>query len=162
VLAYQSDPRYLRFYPIDSRDEIAVRAFVLKLVDQQTEQPRQKYQFAVLLKESGRLIGNAGIRMRTPGVVTADMGYEIAPDEWGRGYASEAARAVLNFGFRELRLHRVWAECIAGNAASERVLQKLGMRLEGRLRENEFFKGRWWDTLIYAILVQEWIGSQRA
>ena len=60
------------------------------------------------------------------------------------------------FGFGELKLHRLWATCLADNTASARVLEKLGMQLEGRLRENEWFKGRWWDTLHYAILEQEW------
>jgi RimJ/RimL family protein N-acetyltransferase len=53
-------------------------------------------------------------------------------------------------------MHRIWAGCLAENTASARVLEKLGMRLEGRLRDNEFFKGSWWDALIYAILDHEW------
>ena len=86
------------------------------------------------------------------------MGYEIAPEHWGQGYATEAARAILAFGLRELRLHRVWASCVADNLGSARVLTRLGMRLEGRLREAEFYKGRYWDTLIFAILKDEWQG----
>jgi RimJ/RimL family protein N-acetyltransferase len=57
-----------------------------------------------------------------------------------------------------LHVHRIWAGCIADNAASTRVLEKLGMQLEGRLREKEHFKGRWWDTLVYAILEDDWKG----
>jgi ribosomal-protein-alanine N-acetyltransferase len=53
-------------------------------------------------------------------------------------------------------LHRVWSWCVADNTGSVHVLEKLGMRQEGRLRENEFYKGRWWDTLMYAILAEEW------
>ena len=82
----------------------------------------------------------------------ADIGYELAPDQWGRGYATEAARAIVAFGFTELRLHRISAWCIAENTASAHVLEKIGMWLEGRLRENEYFKDRWWDTLLYAML----------
>lgn len=79
-----------------------------------------------------------------------------AASYWGLGYASEAARAMLAFGFNEIELHRIWAQCNAENQASWRVLEKLGMRLEGRLRQDDFFKGRWWDDLIYAILENEW------
>jgi RimJ/RimL family protein N-acetyltransferase len=160
VLAYHNDPRYLRFYPQESEGEYPVRAFVQRFVDQELESPRQKFQLAVCLAGSGQLIGNAGVRLgglgpRQPESRQGDIGYEIAPAFWGQGYATEAARAMLDFGFTNLRLHRIWARCLAENTASQRVLEKLGMRLEGRLRQDEYFKGRWWDTLIYAILEDE-------
>jgi RimJ/RimL family protein N-acetyltransferase len=156
VLAYQSDPRYLRFYHWTERNETDVRGFVRMFLRQQQEQPRQKYQLAIVLQANGRLIGNCGVRIRDGASRHGDIGYEIAADEWGHGYATEAARAMMAFAFGELKLHRLWATCLAENTASARVLEKLGMQLEGRLRENEWFKGRWWDTLHYAILEQEW------
>lgn len=152
VLAYQSDPRYLRYYAWTSRSEAEVRAFVQLFLDQQVQQPRLKYQFAIVLPDEGRLIGNCGIRRQTIDATEADMGYELAPDYWGRGYATEAARALVAFGFGTLGVHRISAHCIAENTASAHVLEKLGMRREGHLRETAFFKGRWWDTLIYGML----------
>jgi RimJ/RimL family protein N-acetyltransferase len=146
----------LRYYEWSSRAEEEVRQFVQAFIDQQNERPRTMFQFAVTLEPEGRLIGNCGIRKRTSEAFEADMGYEIDPDFWGNGYATEAARAVLAFGFEQLALHRVWANCIAENRASAHVLEKIGMQLEGRLRENVRMKGRWWDTLIYAILDREW------
>jgi len=91
----------------------------------------------------------------------ADIGYELSPRQWSRGYATEVARAVVRFGFTELGLHRVWLTCIVDNVGSARVLEKLGMRLEGRLRDKEYFGGRWWDTLLYAILEDEWREQQQ-
>jgi ribosomal-protein-alanine N-acetyltransferase len=88
-----------------------------------------------------------------------DIGYELSPVHWGHGYATEAARAIVRFGFTELHLHRVWSWCIADNVGSARVLEKIGMRREGRLRDKEYFKGSWWDTLFYAILEEEWRGQ---
>jgi RimJ/RimL family protein N-acetyltransferase len=85
-----------------------------------------------------------------------DIGYELSPKHWGRGYATEAARAIVRFGFTELKLYRIWSWCIADNVGLARVLEKVGMRLEGRLRDKEYLKGRWWDTLLYAILEHEW------
>ena len=76
----------------------------------------------------------------------------------GKGYATEATRSIVEFGFQELKLHRVSSWCIADNVASARVLEKVGLRQEGRLRENEYFKGRWWDTLLYGLLDSEWRG----
>jgi RimJ/RimL family protein N-acetyltransferase len=156
VLAYQSDPRYLRFYHWTHRTEEDARAFVRMFLDQQAETPRRKYQLAVVLRAKGRLIGNCGIRLNAPETRAADIGYELDPRYWGHGYATEAARAIVAFGFEQLGLHRVWSWCIADNVGSARVLEKLGMRREGRLRDHEWFKGRWWDTLLYAILEDEW------
>jgi RimJ/RimL family protein N-acetyltransferase len=156
VLAYQSHPLYLRYYSWTHRTEQDVRAFVRMFLAQRAEEPRTKFQLAITLAPDGQLIGNAGIRLKTPNDREADMGYELDPRYWGCGYATEAADALLAFGFRELKLHRVWAQCIAENAASAHVLEKIGMRLEGRLRENEWMKDRWWDTLLYAILEREW------
>jgi ribosomal-protein-alanine N-acetyltransferase len=157
VLAYQSDPRYLRFYPWTERTAEDVHAFVQKLVDQQRQQPRHRFQFAIVLPaERGHLIGNCGLRQDSPDARQADIGYELDPAYWGHGYATEAAQAMLRFGFEDRGVHRIWAHCIAENGASARVLEKIGMKLEGRQREHQWFKGRWWDRLLYAILEQEW------
>jgi len=155
VLTYQRDERYLRFYRWTQRTEEEVRAFVGMFVAQQQEQPRTKFQLAVCSQADGLLIGNSGIRMQHAGATEADIGYELAPEHWGRGYATEAARAILAFGLKELKLHRVWAHCITDNVASANVLEKLGMRIEGRQRENQWFKERWWDTLLYGVLDRE-------
>ncbi|RME98129.1 MAG: N-acetyltransferase [Chloroflexi bacterium] len=156
VLAYQVDPRYLRFYPWTQRTRQDVAEFVQMFISQQKQRPRTKFQLAVELKETRQLIGNCGIRMAFANAHQADIGYELAPEQWGCGYATEAARTMLRFGFTELGVHRIWSWCIAENTGSVRVLEKLGMRLEGRLRDNEYFKGRWWDTLQFAILEHEW------
>jgi RimJ/RimL family protein N-acetyltransferase len=66
----------------------------------------------------------------------------------------------VRFGFTELGLHRIWSWCIADNLGSAHVLEKVGMRLEGRQRDKEHFKGRWWDRLLYAILQDEWRAQQ--
>jgi RimJ/RimL family protein N-acetyltransferase len=161
VLAYQSDPRYQRYYERGERTAGDARAFVRMFIAQQEERPRRKWQLAIVLPEEGCLIGNCGIRT-DPARREADIGYELDPRYWGHGYATEAARALLRFGFDNLGLHRITAWCIAENTASARVLERLGMRCEGRLRENEWMQGRWWDTLAYAILDREWRAREEA
>ena len=156
VLEYQRDPLYLRFYPWEDRDEPDVRGFVDMFRDWQSEQPRRRFQLAITLREDGRLIGNCGLRRKPENEWEADIGYELCPQSWGHGYATEAARAMIDFGFQDLGLRRISSWCIADNVPSVRVLQRLGFKLEGRLRRNEFFKGRWWDTLLYALLADEW------
>ncbi len=153
VLAYQRDPRYLRLYEWADRTPAAVQAFVQMFVDQQHAQPRTRFQLAVTLRATGELIGNCGIRRDSPMSHEAEIGYEIAPDQWGRGYASEAVAAIVGFGIETLRVHRITAWLVADNVASARVLEKNGFQLEGRLRDKEMYKGRYWDVLMYARLV---------
>jgi RimJ/RimL family protein N-acetyltransferase len=140
VLAYQSDPRYLRFYSCEGRTEEEVRAFVGMLLARQAAQPRYKFELVIETKPEGRLIGNCGVRLAAPGARIADIGYELNPDEWGRGYATEAARAILAFGFSTFPLLRVWASCVVENTASAHVLAKLGMDRAPRLRERRYFR----------------------
>ena len=156
MLAYQSEAHYLKYSPWTHRTAEEVRNLVRGFVEWQGERPRTNYQLAITLQGESRLIGNCGIRMEGADSWQANIGYEIAPGYWGEGYASEAARAMIAFGFEELRLHRIWARCVAENVASYRVLEKAGMRREGRLLEEEWMKGRWWDKLVYGILDHEW------
>lgn len=156
VMAYQSDPQYLRYYEWVERTEEEVQAFVQRFLDWQVEKPRLKYQFAITLPGEARPIGNCGVRLGEVGAQIGELGYEIAPRHWGRGYATEAAGAIMRFGFEELGLHRIWGQTVAENVASQQVMKKLGMRAEGCLREAQWYKGRWWDTVIYGILDTEW------
>lgn len=156
VLAYQQDDRYLRYYPWTERTEGDARSFVQTFIEWQCEVPRRRFQLAVTLKDFGTLIGNCGIRRKPDSGWEADIGYELAPEYWGQGYATEAARALVHFGFGGLGLERISSWCIADNAASARVLERLGFRQEGRLRSSEYFKGRWWDTLLFALLKRDW------
>jgi len=77
-------------------------------------------------------------------------------EHWGNGYAFEAAQAMVAFAYSDLGVHRVWSWCVADNLRSAHLLEKLGMQLEGRLRDNEYYKERWWDTLVYGMLENEW------
>lgn len=156
TLAYQSNPLYLRYYAWTQRTEDDARAFIGMFLAQQAEQPRRKFQLALVLKASGRLIGSGGIRLSDLEAREASIGYELDPRFWGHGLATEAAREMLRFGFDDLGMHRIFGDCVADNVTSARVMEKIGMQREAWLREKTWFKGRWWDSLIYAILEDEW------
>lgn len=156
MAGYWADPRYQRFYPEVSVIDARVRELIAVFVAAQQAEPRRAWQLAITLPKDGRVIGNCGIRVNDPALREANIGYELHPDWWGHGYATEAARAIVRFGFAELGLHRIWAECVADNIASQRVLEQLGMRREAHVREHQWYRGRWWDTLIYALLDHEW------
>lgn len=156
MLAYWSDPLYGCYYAQHDDPEQFVRDLVTRFVTAQSNAPRLTWQLAITRKGDDRLIGNCGIRINDPDLREANIGYELNPTSWGNGYATEAARAIVGFGFGNLGLHRVWAECVADNTTSVHVLEKLGMRHEANFREHQHYRGRWWDTLIYAILDREW------
>lgn len=156
VFAYHNDPLYLRYYEHDSVTERQAQAFVYRFITFQGEQPRTRFQLAITLAETGELIGNVGVRREGPGEPLADMGFELSPPHWGRGYATEAARTMVEWAFGDLGVERIHAHCIAENTGSARVLERTGLRQEARLRDHQYFKGRYWDVLIYGILRGEW------
>jgi len=110
--------------------------------------------FAINLKESGELIGAIGLVLNLSQEI-AELGYWVGKPYWGRGYCTEAARAVLHFAFTELRLNRVHAHHLTHNPASGRVMQKIGMRHEGHLRQHVKKWGEFFDVETYGILRPE-------
>jgi ribosomal-protein-alanine N-acetyltransferase len=102
------------------------------------------------------LIGACGIYVSNPDGQEGWIGYVFNRNFWGRGYATETAKALLKFGFNQLNLHRIFATCDPANIASAHVLEKISMQREGHLREHKMAKGKWCDLLLYAILDYEW------
>jgi RimJ/RimL family protein N-acetyltransferase len=156
LYVYQNHPLYLRYSEWISRTPEDVRDFIQRQIDNQLEKPRLQYQLAITLKTSEELIGNCGILMGFAGTHEAEIGYELDPNHWKHGYATETARVIVDFCFTHLHLHRIWAHCVADNTGSAHVLEKLGLQLEGRQRDKEHYKDRYWDMLLYAVLRKEW------
>ncbi len=113
--------------------------------------------WALLITDArdGRLLGGVGLHQIDWGDRRGELGYWVAPTEWGRGIAPEAAYAVCRVAFAALRMHRVYAYVYAFNSRSARVLRKLGFRLEGRAREHHRDGRRWVDVLRFGLLVDE-------
>ncbi len=112
-------------------------------------------RFAIVLPIAERLIGGIGLRI-DPGHPRAELGYWLGIPYWGRGYATEAGRAVLRYGFETLGLHRIYASAFRENSVSAKVLCKLGMQHEGCLRQHVLKWGRFIDLEMYGILRSEW------
>ena len=108
----------------------------------------------------GALVADCSLFLRSAEHRQGEIGFVVHPDHQGRGYATEAAAALLALGFDGFGLHRIVGRLEARNAASARVLGKLGMRREAHLVENEIVKGEWQSELVYAILSREWRQSQ--
>ena len=156
VQLYAADPAVVRYMLWGPNSDAETRAFLARAVQRAHQDPRLHWELAIVSAEDGDLFGGVAVRVDDPAHASGSMGYVIRRDRWGRGYATEAAAAAIDLGFETLRLHRIEARCVPENAASERVLVKLGMTLEGRLRQNYRIRGAWYDSLVYAILRPEW------
>ena len=108
--------------------------------------------FAIELKNSGRMIGTIGFMWVNTDHKSAEVGYSLSRDFWNQGYMTEALRAVIAFGFEDLRLNRIEAQHDTANPASGRVMAHVGMQYEGIMRQRILNKGKFVDVACYAIL----------
>jgi len=114
--------------------------------------------FGIELQDGGDLVGTCGLRLETAHG-RAEIGYWIGKEYWGRGVATEAARAVVEYAFEHLQLHRVHAHHYSRNPASGAVLRKIGMRHEGRQRQHVLKWGVFEDIELYGVLRDEFAGG---
>jgi ribosomal-protein-alanine N-acetyltransferase len=112
--------------------------------------------FAMTLKETGELLGATGARWATKENYCFEFGYWLGEPYWGRGLATEAGRALVQYLFASFPVERVQAHYIEGNTASGRVLEKIGLRLEGVRRRALYRHDRFWDLHCYAVLRDQW------
>ncbi len=151
VLEYASDPLWAEFYPRPygrgATEHMVARA-VLESWDRNAK-------FAIVLKD--RLVGLVDLTV-DPEHQAAELGFDLARPQWGQGIAAEAAVAVIDWGFREYGLAKVYARADTRNTRSLRVMEKLGMTYEGTNRSAEFLRGERWDEATYSVLRDEWSG----
>lgn len=157
VFAMQSRPDVARYLYWDARNEDEVRAALeLKVAGTAIRSEGDTVFLAAVLMSTGELVGDMVVHLLSQEHSTAEIGFIVHPDHHGHGYATEAARPLLKLAFEDVQVHRVIGRVEPRNVPSARVLEKLGMRQEAHLIENEFVKGEWQSELIYAMLDREW------
>jgi ribosomal-protein-alanine N-acetyltransferase len=152
-MAVVGDPRVTWFLSFDTRSKSDHANRLADDVARAQGDPRPDY-YLVVANDADDLVGF--VRIGLGAHRSGELGYAIRHDDWGKGYATEAASLMLDFGFGALRLHRVQAACGPENHASQRLLAKLGFTPEGRIRDHVYTNGAWRDSLLYAILDHEW------
>jgi RimJ/RimL family protein N-acetyltransferase len=153
--AQRANPDVVRFLYEEpaNRDEAVRRLAELR---SELSAPDEWINLAVVLAETNVVIGTVGFVLRSEAHRQVELGYVFDLVHGGRGYATEAAAAMVTLAFAELGAHRVFARLDARNGPSARLAERLGFRLEAHLLENEFVKGEWCDELTYATLAAEW------
>jgi RimJ/RimL family protein N-acetyltransferase len=159
-VAYRSCEQVARFQSWDAPyPPEEGKRFIQEISKQHPDTPGEWFQFALVLRSTGQLIGDCAAMPHADDPRQCDIGFTVSTEHQGHGYATEAVRLLLNYLFTERGKHRITAYCDPRNAASVALLERLGMRREGHLRESTWAKGEWTDDLVYALLPDEWQSS---
>jgi RimJ/RimL family protein N-acetyltransferase len=145
---------YDAWEPYVSEDQ--ARAFIASQRGIEPDTEGHWCAWAIVLKADAKVIGNVEMVVRSQSWRQAEIGWALKVAYRGAGYATEAARRMIGFGFEDLGMHRIYAECDPENRASLRMMERLGMRWEAHLREVTYVRGAWHDRIVYAVLAREW------
>lgn len=156
-MAYRNDPEVAKYQSWEGISESEAHAFMQEQKIMQLGVPDQWFQIGIELKETELLVGDCAFKINEHDDRQAEIGFTLSRAYQGQGIAFEAVLCVLDYAFRTLDLHRILAITDCENAASVALLERLGMRREGHFLQNVWFKGKWGDEYLYAILKEEWL-----
>jgi RimJ/RimL family protein N-acetyltransferase len=156
--AILGDDRVTRWLSFDSRSRDQQAQVLTDAIERAQQLPRTEYYLAITTHADDQLIGF--VQLGIGGVQAAKLGFAIAAPHWGHGYALDATRTIINFGFATLGLRRISAAIGPDNAASIALVSQLGFTEEGRLRDHVFTNGAWRDSILYSLLAHEWAASR--
>ena len=155
--AYRSDPEVARYQSWEECSEREAREFVRQHETQPFGVPGEWLQIAIALKDSDEIIGDCAVRIHPQDPRLATIGFTLARRFQRQGFAAEALSGLLKYLFERVGLHRIVADTDVENVPAWRLMEQLGMRREGHLRQSLWFKGRWADEYLYAVLREEWL-----
>ena len=155
IYEYGRDPEVSRHVLWDAYQSLGEAKAYVKYVQRQYRL-NEPASWGIELKATGRLIGTIGFMWWNQEYRSAEVGYSLSREYWNQGLMTEALRAVVRFGFEEMNLNRIEAQHETANPASGRVMEKVGMRKEGVLRQRLRNKGKFVDVALYAVLRGDW------
>lgn len=159
IYAYSSDPKVTKYLFFGPRDRDSTADYLEGLLASQEELPRTRFELAVEEARSGRVIGACDLSLIERNVV--DLGYMLGMADWGKGFATEIALALIDAAFFDLRADRVISTVDVNNRASIHVLEKIGMRWEAVFRKHRRAKNRWWDCHLFVLPREVWEMASR-
>lgn len=156
-MSYRNDPMVAKYQSWERISEVEAQNFIQEQKQIQPGIPGRGFQIAIELMATGELIGDCYFLIHELDHCQAEIGFTLSHEYQGYGYATEAVTSFLNYAFQTFNLHRVIAITDCENKASVALLERLGMRREGHFIQNTWFKGKWGDEYLYAILSDEWL-----
>jgi len=156
-MGYRNDPIVAKYQSWERISELEARSFIQGQKEIQPGVPGKGFQIAIELKATGVLIGDCYFMINALDHRQAEIGFTLSREYQGYGYATEAVSCFLNYAFHTFDLHRIIAITDCENIASVALLERLGMRREGHFIQNIWFKGKWANEYLYAILKEEWL-----
>jgi RimJ/RimL family protein N-acetyltransferase len=157
---YRSDPQVARYQDWVAYSEEDGLRFFSEQAKLHPDVAGTWFQMAIELAGTGELIGDCGLHTLRDQPRQVEIGFTLAVGHQGKGYATEAVACLLDYVFGTLDKHRAIAVIDARNTPAARVLERVGMRREGHLLQNVWFKGQWGDEYHYALLEREWRGAR--
>ena len=163
IFSLFSTPAVVEYYDLEAFSEPEQAASLIRLFKSRYAE-QAGIRWAIRLKTTGKLVGTCGFNSWNSKMQNAVVGYDLQPEFWGNGYASEAVRAIIKLAFAgDLscgKLHRIQADTIPGNHASEALLHKLGFKEEGLRRECGYWKNNFHDLKCFGLLKTEFISAR--
>ncbi|WP_078552120.1 GNAT family N-acetyltransferase [Bacillus alkalicellulosilyticus] len=154
MFAYASKPEVTKFVTWDTHRTLLDTVDFIKFIESKYAK-NEITPWGIELKETKTLIGTIDFVWWQPEHKVAEIGFALSPDYWKKGIMTEAASAVIRFGFTQMDLVRIQARCLTENLGSQKVLEKIGMTCEGVLRQSMFIKGKHCDIKLYSILTEK-------
>ncbi|MCL2546473.1 MAG: GNAT family N-acetyltransferase [Oscillospiraceae bacterium] len=153
-----SNPNVMRYLDLPHANIAQSQHYIDTLLKDYEHKPRLRWEFAVILAKTGEFAGIVELEVGFEPVVDsrAELQYLFLPEFCGKGYASEANKAVIKFGFEELRVNKITAGCLQCNLASERAMIRCGMTKEGDYKQHTKWDGEWVNRVEYAVLKDEY------
>ncbi|GGG69202.1 GNAT family N-acetyltransferase [Paenibacillus radicis (ex Gao et al. 2016)] len=143
-------------YESSAPDDAEIQNDFQKALSEVHDSPRERYELAINLKDDGTPVGRISIKLNWSEIREWEIGWALHPDFWKNGYATEAVELLIGYAFSDLNAHRVVAYANTENTASEKLMTRAGMKLDGILREVRICNGKWCNEFIYSVLEHEW------
>ena len=159
-LEYESHPDHCRYLSRGPYTDDQARDFIAVARDLPLGAEGQYHHLSIELRSTAKMIGSVCVKVVSQAHRQGDVGWFLHPGYQGQGLATEASRALLEFAFTKLDLHRITAHCDAQNTRSRLMMERLGMRREGFYRQIAYFDEVWHDQYSYAILAAEWTRAE--
>ncbi len=156
IFNYRSDAEANKFQSWIPETLEDVESFIERN-NKEFNQPESWYQILITDKETKAVIGDIGIHFFGDENLQVELGITLNKFFYGKGYASEALKSIIDFLFNDLNKHRIMASIDPDNGDSMKLMERIGLRKEGHFKKSLFWKGKWVDDVIFAVLKEEWI-----